>query len=273
MHVLDRGIRHHGAHGPVADPRPARAAARRSSAAPERRHRLAREHPTWAGCGRRGRRHRRADHGGSARRRSRGAAVAVDFSVPQRVAAHARACAAARVPILVGATGHRCRDARADLEAAAQHIPVLDRAQYQRRGGRGRADWCRWPPRRSGLPTMWKSARRTTARSATRRRAPRWPWARRWRGARGRALARSRGLRPARRGARRASPAASALPCVRAGDIVGEHTVTFAAAGERSRSRIAPPTASRSRAAPCGRPHGWSGGPRACTACSDVLGL
>ena len=51
--------------------------------------------------------------------------------------------------------------------------------------------------------------------------------------ARGEALERGRGLRPARRRARRAVPAASASPCVRAGDIVGEHTVTFAAAGER----------------------------------------
>lgn len=54
----------------------------------------------------------------------RGAAVAVDFSLPQGVAAHASACAAAGVPLLVGATGFDAQ-ARAALEAAAGVVPVL----------------------------------------------------------------------------------------------------------------------------------------------------
>jgi 4-hydroxy-tetrahydrodipicolinate reductase len=52
------------------------------------------------------------------------AAVAIDFSLPQCVAANARACAQARVPLLLGATGFDAT-ARAALEAAAKTIPVL----------------------------------------------------------------------------------------------------------------------------------------------------
>lgn len=54
----------------------------------------------------------------------RGAAVAVDFSLADCVAAHANACAAAGVPILVGATGMDAA-ARGVLAAAARKIPVL----------------------------------------------------------------------------------------------------------------------------------------------------
>jgi 4-hydroxy-tetrahydrodipicolinate reductase len=54
----------------------------------------------------------------------RGAAVAIDFSVNTGVAAHAIACAAQRVPILIGATGFDA-SSRAILEQAARSIPVL----------------------------------------------------------------------------------------------------------------------------------------------------
>ncbi len=57
----------------------------------------------------------------------RGAAVAVDFSLPQSVAAHATACAAAQVPLLVGATGLD-RATQETLRAAAGRIPVLTAA-------------------------------------------------------------------------------------------------------------------------------------------------
>jgi 4-hydroxy-tetrahydrodipicolinate reductase len=53
-----------------------------------------------------------------------GAAVALDFSLPGGVAAHARACAEAGVPLLVGVTGLDA-DTRAQLKAAAQRIAVL----------------------------------------------------------------------------------------------------------------------------------------------------
>src|ERR1700730_17075025 len=54
----------------------------------------------------------------------RDAAVAVDFSLPQCVADNARACMAARVPLLVGATGFDGAT-REVLPAAAAVIPVL----------------------------------------------------------------------------------------------------------------------------------------------------
>jgi 4-hydroxy-tetrahydrodipicolinate reductase len=50
--------------------------------------------------------------------------VAVDFSVDTCVAAHARTCAAARVPILIGATALSAASC-SDLEDAAREIPVL----------------------------------------------------------------------------------------------------------------------------------------------------
>ena len=54
----------------------------------------------------------------------RGASVAVDFSVSGSVPAHAEACGAAGVPILVGATGLDAAG-RAALEQAARAIAVL----------------------------------------------------------------------------------------------------------------------------------------------------
>jgi len=52
------------------------------------------------------------------------AAVALDFSLPQCVAGHVRACVEANVPLLVGATGFDA-NTRVALEAAAQDIGVL----------------------------------------------------------------------------------------------------------------------------------------------------
>jgi 4-hydroxy-tetrahydrodipicolinate reductase len=52
------------------------------------------------------------------------AAVAVDFSLPQGIAAHADACLERRVALLVGTTGFDAA-ARAKLEHAARTIPVL----------------------------------------------------------------------------------------------------------------------------------------------------
>src|SRR5882724_4664118 len=64
------------------------------------------------------------------------AVVALDFSLPQCVADNARACMAARVPLLVGATGFDGAT-REVLKAVAAVIPVLV-AQYQRGGEPGR---------------------------------------------------------------------------------------------------------------------------------------
>jgi 4-hydroxy-tetrahydrodipicolinate reductase len=53
-----------------------------------------------------------------------GAAVAIDFSAAQRLAEHAQACVERAVPLLVGTTGFDVAT-RSLLEAAAQSIPVL----------------------------------------------------------------------------------------------------------------------------------------------------
>ena len=54
----------------------------------------------------------------------RGVAVAIDFSSAQATAGNAAACAAAGVPLLIGATG-QTPDALAAVERAARTVPVL----------------------------------------------------------------------------------------------------------------------------------------------------
>ena len=57
-------------------------------------------------------------------RRSPGAGVVIDFTHFEASAAHAEACAAAGVPLVIGATGFT-PEARARVAAAARRIPVL----------------------------------------------------------------------------------------------------------------------------------------------------
>jgi 4-hydroxy-tetrahydrodipicolinate reductase len=54
----------------------------------------------------------------------RGVKVALDFSQPGALLEHARACAAARVPLLVGVTGFDAT-ARAELQSLSEQIPLL----------------------------------------------------------------------------------------------------------------------------------------------------
>lgn len=159
-----------------------------------------------------------------------GAAVAVDFSLPQCLAAHARACVEARVPLLIGTTGFDAAS-RALLEAAAQSIPiliapntsvgvaVLKQVLASATAALG-----------SGYDVEISEAHHRTKRDAPSGTAL----------ALGEAVAEARGETLAqvavfdRHGAfapRR--PGSIGFAVVRAGDIVGEHTVTFAAAGER----------------------------------------
>jgi 4-hydroxy-tetrahydrodipicolinate reductase len=160
----------------------------------------------------------------------RGADVAVDFSVNTAVAAHALACAAARVPILIGATGIDA-SSRAILEQAARDIPVLVT-----------------PNTSVGVAVMTELVSIAAARLGSdydveifeahhrmKRDAPSGTAL-----ALGEAVAEARavtlnevatfdrtGTRPPR------IPGSIGFSSLRAGDIVGEHTVTFAAAGER----------------------------------------
>jgi 4-hydroxy-tetrahydrodipicolinate reductase len=160
----------------------------------------------------------------------RGAAVAIDFSVNTGVAAHAIACAAQRVPILIGATGFDA-SSRAILEQAARSIPVLITANTS-----------------VGVAVMTELVSIAASRLGssydveifeahhrTKRDAPS-----------GTALALGEAVAQARAVSlnevatyNRTGPSAPRMPgsigfsSLRAGDIVGEHTVTLAAAGER----------------------------------------
>jgi len=159
-----------------------------------------------------------------------GADVALDFSLPHCVADNAGACVAARVPLLVGTTGFDAA-ARAALDAAAAVIPVLIA-----------------PNTSVGVTVMRDLVRLATlalgagydveigeAHHRQKRDAPSGTAL-----ALGEAVAAARG-RPLKDLAvyERHGNAAARLPgsigfsVLRAGDIVGEHSVTFAIGGER----------------------------------------
>lgn len=160
----------------------------------------------------------------------RGASVAVDFSLSDCVSAHARACTAAGVPLLVGATGLDAAS-QALLELAARDIPVLIA-----------------PNTSVGVSVVTKLVSMAAsglgasydveifeAHHRMKRDAPSGTAL-----ALGEAVAQARGLNLKDVAAYdRAAESATRVPgsigfaSLRAGDIVGEHTVTFAAAGER----------------------------------------
>ncbi len=160
----------------------------------------------------------------------RDAAVAVDFSRPQGVAAHAVGCAEAGVPLLVGTTGFDAA-ARAALEHAARTIPVLIA-----------------PNTSLGVAVMTQLVRQATAALGEeydveileahhrgKRDAPSGTAL-----ALGGVVAEARGaaledLAVFDRHGSFASRSAGSIgfAVLRAGDIVGEHSVVFAAAGER----------------------------------------
>ena len=160
----------------------------------------------------------------------RGASVAVDFSSSSSVAAHALACAAAGVPILIGATGFDAAS-RADLARAARDIPVLI-APNTSVGVSVVAQLVSMAASRLGPSydveifeahhRMKRDAPSGTALALGEAVA----------GARGRELKEVAIYDRAGQGAPR-TPGSIGFSSLRAGDIVGEHTVTFAAAGER----------------------------------------
>lgn len=160
----------------------------------------------------------------------RGAAVALDFSVGESVAAHALACAEARVPLLVGTTGFDA-PTRRGLERTAADIPVLI-APNTSVGVSVAVQLVSLAAASLGSAydveifeahhRMKRDAPSGTALTL------------------GAAVAAARGQSLAavavydRKGENGPRTAGSiGFSSVRAGDIVGEHTVTFAAAGER----------------------------------------
>ena len=158
------------------------------------------------------------------------ASVALDFSLGSAVAAHARACARASVPLLVGATGFDA-PAKDELTRAARSIAVLIA-----------------PNTSVGIAVLNQLAAAATralgaayeaeiseAHHRLKRDAPS-----------GTALSLGETIAQARAvtlsevavhegpGSEARRPAGSiGFSVVRAGDIVGEHTVTFTGAGER----------------------------------------
>jgi len=141
------------------------------------------------------------------------ASVALDFSLGSAVAAHARACVKRSVPLLVGATGFDA-PAKDELTRAAKSIAVLVA-----------------PNTSVGVAVLNQLAAAATralgaayeveiseAHHRLKRDAPS-----------GTALHLGEAIAAAR-----ADPMSQvAISVVRAGDIVGEHTVTFTGAGER----------------------------------------
>jgi 4-hydroxy-tetrahydrodipicolinate reductase len=160
----------------------------------------------------------------------RDAAVALDFSTPLGVGSHAGACAARGVPLLVGATGFG-PDTRALLESAARVVPVLIAPNTSIGVGVLR--------QLAGLAAAALGeafdVEISEAHHRLKRDAPS-----------GTALALAEAVAAARgavledvavHGRHGLSaprrPGSIGFSVIRAGDIVGEHTVTFASDGER----------------------------------------
>lgn len=160
----------------------------------------------------------------------RGASVAVDFSLSSGVREHALACAAARVPILIGATGLDAAD-RGVLEQAARDVPVLI-APNTSVGVSVVAKLVSMAAAGLGPSydveifeahhRMKRDAPSGTALSLGEAVA----------GVLGRRLQDIAAYDRAGQTEPR-TPGSIGFSSLRAGDIVGEHTVTFAAAGER----------------------------------------
>ncbi len=158
------------------------------------------------------------------------ATVALDFSIAAAIAGHAEACVAAGVPLLVGATGLD-GDSLGALHRAAQRIPVL-LAPNTSVGVGVLADLVRVAGTALGsdYDVEIHESHHRMKRDAPSGTALRL----------GEVIAAARGqtLQQAAVYARHGlggprTPGSIGFSVVRAGDIVGEHTVVFAGAGER----------------------------------------
>ena len=160
----------------------------------------------------------------------KGAAVAVDFSLPQCVGVNTRACVQTGVPLLVGTTGFDAIT-RAGLEAAARRIPVLI-APNTSLGVSVMANLVFLAAQACG-PDY--DVEISEAHHRMKRDAPSGTAL-----ALGEAVARARGAAlkdlgvfDRHGGSTPREPGSIGFAVLRAGDIVGEHTVTFAGCGER----------------------------------------
>jgi 4-hydroxy-tetrahydrodipicolinate reductase len=160
----------------------------------------------------------------------KGGEVAVDFSLGPAVIEHARVCAEAGVPLLVGTTGFDA-EGRAALDRAAQAIPVLI-APNTSVGVAVMSELLATAALSLGLGY---DVEIFEAHHRTKRDAPSGTAL-----SLGEVVAGARQQRLSdvaifdRHGNESArKPGSIGFSVLRAGDIVGEHTVTFAAAGER----------------------------------------
>jgi 4-hydroxy-tetrahydrodipicolinate reductase len=160
----------------------------------------------------------------------KGSAVAVDFSVGSSVAAHARACSEAGVPLLVGATAFDAA-ATAELTRAARSIAVLVAPNTSV----GVATLSQLVAQAARALGGTYDVEISEAHHRDKRDAPSGTAL-----SLGEVVAKSRGqtlnevaVFDRHGGDAARSPGSIGFSVVRAGDIVGEHTVTFAAAGER----------------------------------------
>jgi 4-hydroxy-tetrahydrodipicolinate reductase len=159
----------------------------------------------------------------------RDADVAIDFSLPIATAANVAACAAARKPLLIGTTGVPA-EVLSDIERAAQHIPLLV-APNTSVGVTLLLELVRQSARALSMDfdveiveahhRMKKDAPSGTALAL------------------GQAVADARGQQlgqvaaMGRQGEAPRTRGEIGFAVVRGGDIVGEHTVMFAGAGEQ----------------------------------------
>jgi len=143
----------------------------------------------------------------------RGAKVAMDFSQPGALLAHARACAAARVALLVGVTGFDAA-ARAELQSLSAQVPLL-LAPNTSVGVAVVNELAALAAKTLGV--AW-DVQIAEAHHAGKRDAPS-----------GTAL----NLGETVAGARGQTLSDIGISVLRQGDIVGEHTVSFTTAGER----------------------------------------
>jgi 4-hydroxy-tetrahydrodipicolinate reductase len=157
-------------------------------------------------------------------------AVALDFSVGSAVAAHARSCAAAGIPLLVGATGFDPA-ATEELERAARTIAVLVAPNTSV----AVAVLSRLVADAAAVLGEGYDVEISEAHHRHKQDAPSGTAL-----SLGEVIAKSRAIsinevavfdRHGKVAPRR--PGSIGFSVVRAGDIVGEHTVTFAGAGER----------------------------------------
>jgi 4-hydroxy-tetrahydrodipicolinate reductase len=155
-----------------------------------------------------------------------GADVLLDFSLPESTAEALKACLAAKKPLVTGVTG-MYPELQAALTAAGKRIPVLAAPNMSL----GVALLTRMAEKAAAVLGEEFDVEISEAHHRHKKDAPSGTAL-----ALGEAVSRARGVQAPDKTTERAGPrrpGSIGYSVVRAGDIVGEHTVLFAGAGER----------------------------------------